>query len=373
MKGAVNNWQNLEGIYSHVHAGVWFEVNGGVSGVRGRQEEEGQLSRWCCDVTLTDWDPESRLNLQPADAELERQRRRAFDLQSLLWLPHQDAGRTKEQEVHGSRLQPSIVAANQLLLARCLFQPASLCGRALHALTDPLIGPGLGEASRLWPRLNHRARISREDRQRPRARASTSSPVCSLQLWQDWDANWCRGLFPNYRLQMLRTAASALAAGLLLLRFLHSLEVDALTRAIDGKQTWSDSDMQSITTEAACVCLRGACAPGPWRNVDWVEQRGGHESQARQLNLLLCLCCCCCVTTPPPSYLCFETSNWCKGPTICLILLRRGRTGSSKQIIVWRLWNHWARLFKNCRCVHMHSASLMCSNRHGGKPGCCIT
>ncbi|XP_078803799.1 low-density lipoprotein receptor-related protein 1 isoform X7 [Oryzias latipes] len=56
---------------------------------------------------------------------------------------------------------------------------------------------------------------------------------------------------------MLRTAASALAAGLLLLRFLHSLEVDALTRAIDASRSCSPKQF---------VCKDGVtCISKGWR------------------------------------------------------------------------------------------------------------
>lgn len=121
------------------------------------------------------------------------------------------AGRTKGGQLHDYRRQRAPSSRLQAGLAWCSIQPASLCGRALHASEDPLSNPGLGESLGFLPGQVWKTYSPSVGRQQAAALSAltahpdsgfparsipagahgyTSSPVCSAtsSFWQEQEA-----------------------------------------------------------------------------------------------------------------------------------------------------------------------------------------
>lgn len=114
-----------------------------------RERGEGRASCCRCDVTQTaDW-LSSRLQAQSAASSS-----RGGGEESNIWStsffppvassPGQEEQRADNCMIRGASSPSSRLQAR---LAWCSVQPASLCGRAVHASKEPLSKPGLGEAS----------------------------------------------------------------------------------------------------------------------------------------------------------------------------------------------------------------------------------
>lgn len=131
------------------------EVNGGGGGGVGwcwrERRGEGQLSPLMLRRHSDRWLTGLRASGSICGQQQQRWRGGEEHLIHFLFPPCDffsiGAGRTKGGQLHDYRRQRAPSSRLQAGLAWCSIQPASLCGRALHASEDPLGNPGWEKAS----------------------------------------------------------------------------------------------------------------------------------------------------------------------------------------------------------------------------------